>query len=503
MKSSLFLLNDRRLYFLLLYAVLTSVTIYFHECWRDEWQAILISIHSQSIPELFSLLKLEQHPPLWYLLIKAVWFIYPHLAAVKVLHIFIALGAAYILLYKIEYPFYYRVAFLFSYFLVYEYTIICRNYGLVVLFGLMAVAQLQKDKKNYFILFTAFSGMAFTHVNGLLLSIAFCFYFIVISKGNYRNLSFILFLLGYLFIIGSICIMLHPHEHHHVITTKISLFRLFRFFLAIPGYIWNVFVPLPEIKIAFWNSNFIDGIIKCLYKLTNWNFLNDKDETIKFTSYLAKFLLVIPLLYFLLKPLLKTYKIIISLFIFWLPLMLLQGFVYPGFMRHWGFYFISYVFFVKYFLAANIAAGLMACVMEIVYPFTSAKNAVENLGSLPQTTPIIVDECFLISPISGYLMKPVYFSTLKTPYLYTNLAQAYIIAADTASPAPATVFYSFLKEMKESGEKECVFILYFENKLNREFLLDPPKGNFTLTTKEFYGSISEEDFITLTLKRTD
>jgi|GEM_PF-3276372 len=505
--------ENKKAYFLILYMVITSITIYFHEFWRDEWNVILVSIYSESIPHLISLLKLEQHPPLWYFLIKAVWSIYPHFASVKILHILIALCSAYILLYKIEYPFYHRVAFLFSYFLLYEYTIICRNYSLVILFALLAVSELQKNKKSYFILFGALAGMAFSHVNGILLSIGFCFYFILISKDSYKKPSFILFIACYLFAIICVGIILHPEENHNIIATKITLFRLVRFFIAIPAYMWNVFVPIPEFKINFWDidltdgdSNIINGIVKYLFKLANYN---GSDETIKFTYYLVKSLIFIPLLYLLLKPLFKSYNILLSLLLFWSMLMLLQGFVYAGYMRHWGFYFISFTFFaflskkeipiLKYFLAINIVAGVIACVMDIIHPFSSGKNLTESLKNMPANSLILAEGSIIIPPVSGYLNQPVYIIDFKRKSFYTDWNQAYSLAEDTISPK--TLFYSLEKELKKTNVQEGALILYAPDKDNETFLQHLPASTFKVSTESYEGSLSGEDFFLIKLKK--
>ena len=500
-------------YFLILYAIITSVTIYFHESWRDEWQAILVSVHSQSIPQLFTLLKLEQHPPLWYLLVRFVWWIYPELVSVKILHILIAFTSAYILLYKIKYPFYYRLAFLFSYFLLYEYTIICRNYALVILFGLIAVMELQKPARNYLLLFIALAGMALSHVNGILLSLAFCFYFILTSKVNYRNTSFLIIISAYFMVVICTCILLHPQEHHVVISTKFNFFRLIRFFVAIPAYMWNVFVPVSEFKIGFWDSdlsdgdsNFINGIVISFLKLLKFE---TAAETVKYVCYGVKFFIFIPILYILINPLLKSYSIIFPLFLFWILLMLLQGFVYAGFLRHWGFYFISFVFFVfisgkeipflKYFLIANIYAGLFAVIMEIKYPFTNAKNVAESLNVLPDNSPILINNCMAISSIYGYLNKPVYYSDFKTKHIFTNWNQAY--KDENITVSITTLLDSLQKEMAVTNVKQGVLILFIVNEQNKMALQNFQKSHSTLAVKKFYNSLSGENFATISLRR--
>ena len=52
---------------LLLAAVVSAVTIHAHAMWFDELQAWNIARASHSLGDLFSHLRYEGHPPLWYL----------------------------------------------------------------------------------------------------------------------------------------------------------------------------------------------------------------------------------------------------------------------------------------------------------------------------------------------------------------------------------------------------------------------------------------------------
>lgn len=43
-----------------------------HRPWVDEWQALEIAVQSPSLANLFHNIRYEGHPPLWYLLLRAL-----------------------------------------------------------------------------------------------------------------------------------------------------------------------------------------------------------------------------------------------------------------------------------------------------------------------------------------------------------------------------------------------------------------------------------------------
>ena len=135
--------------------------------------------------------------------------------------------------------------------------------------------------------------------------------------------------------------------------------------------------------------------------------------------------------------------------------------------------------------------------MEVIYPFTSAKSVAQDLKSLPKNSPIRIDNYISIPPIYGYLKRPIYYYNLKTKHFYINWDIAHEL---TNNISPSILFYALQKEMKEEGAKEGVLILYLESEQNKAFLKHLPKGNFTLSVKEYSGSLSGEDFSVIRIK---
>ena len=118
----------------LLYAGLIVYLSSNHELWRDEVRALSIAGDSTSIADLLSRLRNEGHPVLWYLLLLLGYWLFPHAVVLKAASIAVAALAAYILLSRAPFPLFVKIMFLLGCYPVYEYSVMCRNYGLGMLF---------------------------------------------------------------------------------------------------------------------------------------------------------------------------------------------------------------------------------------------------------------------------------------------------------------------------------------------------------------------------------
>lgn len=115
-----------------IYLIITFIAVLFHEPNRDEAQAWLI-VRDLDIGEIFSQLSVKGHPGLWYLIILPFAKLgFPYLT-MHLIHWLIMAIAVGIFLVKAPINFYTKLFFVFSYYILFEYTIIARNYGLTVL----------------------------------------------------------------------------------------------------------------------------------------------------------------------------------------------------------------------------------------------------------------------------------------------------------------------------------------------------------------------------------
>lgn len=125
----------------LLWLVFLSLTFFgvlHHEPWCDEAQAWLIT-RDLGLWDIIRQLPYEGTPGLWHLLLFPLAKLGLPYATMSWLHWLIAGGAMFIFIFFARLPKIFKVAFALSYFPLYEYAVIARNYSLAILF-LFAVA---------------------------------------------------------------------------------------------------------------------------------------------------------------------------------------------------------------------------------------------------------------------------------------------------------------------------------------------------------------------------
>jgi len=162
--------NDKRNFFIylcrgafILYAIGILYGITQHEPWRDEAQAWLI-VRDTSFSGLLKMLPSEGHPPLWYLLLMPFAKLGMPYMCMNLLNGLIMIAAVYLLLFKTKLPLIVRLVLPFSYFFFFEYSLIARNYGLVVFFC-MAIISLYPARFNKPVLYgLCVAGLFNSHV---------------------------------------------------------------------------------------------------------------------------------------------------------------------------------------------------------------------------------------------------------------------------------------------------------------------------------------------------
>lgn len=119
---------------LAIYVLLVVWGISNHEQWRDEAQAWLI-VRDTSFTELWSILRTEGHPPLWYLLIIPLVKTGMPYETQNWLSAAIMTGAVYLLLFRTNLPVIVKILLPFSFFFLYEYAFFARSYSLIAFFS--------------------------------------------------------------------------------------------------------------------------------------------------------------------------------------------------------------------------------------------------------------------------------------------------------------------------------------------------------------------------------
>ncbi len=142
-----------------------------HELWRDEVRALSIAMEANSVLDLPVMLKNEGHPVLWYVLLYAGYAITGSKLILPALSIMIAFAAVLLFIKSAPFPLWQKVLFIFSYLPFYEYSVMCRNYGISMLL-LFSFAHLYTYRKRYPLLPACVLLMlAFTNAHSIILSV--------------------------------------------------------------------------------------------------------------------------------------------------------------------------------------------------------------------------------------------------------------------------------------------------------------------------------------------
>ncbi len=136
----------------ILFAVLATTLICFHEPWLDEAQAWLIA-RDASLSDMFLYLShVEGHPSFWWLLLAVPARAgIPYEIGLKGINILIAVAACALFEFRSPFPNAFKIFFPFTYFFFYQYSIVTRPYMLLILALFLAAATFSgRDDKPVF-----------------------------------------------------------------------------------------------------------------------------------------------------------------------------------------------------------------------------------------------------------------------------------------------------------------------------------------------------------------
>jgi hypothetical protein len=133
---------------LVLYCILLFVTLYHHEIWRDEADPWLLARDVSSFSEFIFYARNSGHPLLWHLSILPFAKLGLSYHFMQGLNAIFAILNVILLLYKSNLPRIILIPIVFSYFLLFEYAVIARNYSIGVLFLFLIAIHYPKRFSN-------------------------------------------------------------------------------------------------------------------------------------------------------------------------------------------------------------------------------------------------------------------------------------------------------------------------------------------------------------------
>jgi len=131
-----------------LFVVLNLIGVYFHECWRDEVQSLLIAKVATGPWDLIThTLRYEGHPALWHLMLRYFTGSGVNPMGMQLLNSLLIICTAAIFWWRFPLNFTLRALFMFNYFFVFEYGILARSYTLGLFLFFFSIAFMDDPKK--------------------------------------------------------------------------------------------------------------------------------------------------------------------------------------------------------------------------------------------------------------------------------------------------------------------------------------------------------------------
>ena len=370
---------------------ITLVGLINHELWFDEIQAWGRIIEAKSLFDLLAHLPYEGHPPLYYLLLYPLKWISTSVNLLKIFHALQIVLCLWLIHYKSKLNLEAKILILGNYYLLFEYGIFTRPYllGFCLLF-LLVYAHTQGLKRLKVLVLCLLPML-----HAFLFVISACYLLLLFIKKE-KLKTFILPSIIHLLIFFY---MLPPNDLKIYGITH-SSFGLKRF-IWIFNNIARSFFPMFEFKLDFWNTHILDNSTLILTLL----------------SFMTLFII-----YFTLKK-----KKILFL---WFGLSLGSLFLFSylkiqGSYRHYGIAFIFFLAIIcsiydelnerqkntfSFILIVQSFFGLYAFSMDVMYPFSSAKESAAFLKTsnlINNDTLLIGDTAMATPPLSHFLNQRV------------------------------------------------------------------------------------------------
>lgn len=296
------------------YALITFSGIVYHEPWRDEAQAWLIA-RDLGLVDVFRQMADEGTPGLWHLIIFPLAKLgFPYMAQ-SIIHWLFAVAAVYIFVNYAPFPRMVKILFVFSYYMIFEYAIIARNYNLSILLLFVMAAVHQKRYERPLLYACLLAGLFNANVFSFGAAAALAALFIADRKGSLYGRKYFFSLL--LIMTGAVlCVWQLSGGHNAMVYRPKGL------------YLWQTIIQ----QIATPINAFADALF----------------PVARLDSVPAALLWTVLLLFFVL-PLLRKKQALFFLATAYGSISLIFMSIYTGHYRHHGFYLIYLV--TAYWLA--------------------------------------------------------------------------------------------------------------------------------------------------------
>ena len=420
---------------MLIYCVIIIIGMYHHELWFDEVQHFLLARDSKSIHELIQNSLYDDHVALWkILLFMLTHFISDNPIALQALHFIVIITAVFIFLRYAPFNFIAKILILLGYYFIFEYSILCRNYAIDILFLFIICKLLSKPDKNLIKVGVLLICMCNTHEFFFFASISI-FLYLLYYNYDHKSLNTRFLLFSFLFLIGFLIVVFHIYNAE----LYTSIYHTNKWWLTVHNISFAVhgidkgFIPLPPLHDPnFWNRHMFEGwssfikvplsLLFLLYPV--WIIRNSRKALIFYTS--ASFFLLL----FLTRSQMTGSRYYGMFFIYFIVAIWLAD--YDGINvlfidkdKKRSIIDVATICIFYIILLVQIVAGAFIYEQDYTRPFSQGKNTVKFIQSQHlDSVPIVVDGYNAGPTLSAYFRHPVYYLDIDTigSYCWDNKA---------------------------------------------------------------------------------
>ncbi len=240
----------------LLFAAVAGIGMYSHEMWRDEFEVFM---ELRDTPNFFALFpNVQPLPNLYLTLLYFVVKLWPSPASFQIFHLLVITLGVFIFNKYSRLLYHQKILFTFSYFILFEYGIISREYSTLLLLLFLSIFLITRRKQNFFSIAFSLLLLANHHLYGVFISVSILTYIgfhitnwigeLAPKRKRQLLISGVLLLTGFIYIVPQYILLAKFNRFSGV-------FGQAPYFMTLRS-IWNAFFPIPNTSgIHFWNTN--------------------------------------------------------------------------------------------------------------------------------------------------------------------------------------------------------------------------------------------------------
>lgn len=425
----------------LLFAAAAGLGMYSHEMWRDEFEIFMVLRDTPGFLALFpNVLPL---PNLYLALLYFVVKLWPSPTSFQIFHLLTSTLGVFIFNKYSLLRNHQKILFTFSYFVLFEYGIISREYSMLLLLLFLSIFLITRRRQNFLLIAFSLLLLANHHLYGVFISFSLLIYIgfhirnwmeeFTPNRRRQLLISGALLLTGFLYIIPQY-ILLSKFDRYS------ALFGQAPYFMTLRS-VWNTFFPVPNTSgIHFWNTNVIPFPLLYTKNAVASEFISAGNMVTAAVSILVLLVGIIILsqqipvmMVFVVNTALQIMFLqyhsvfyiryqgllfIIFIYSYWLSLHPEEKWNYSRFNRLRAFLgapiFISIrklgLPFVTGILLVQFCVGLFSYIQDLRYPFTASYEAAKYIKEQKLDDNVMVGYVdYAAQAIAGHLGEKIYY----------------------------------------------------------------------------------------------